>query len=86
MIHLKRYTQANPLIDLEYKDSVSEQPGERGNIQRMTKAAGTEEALSFRKQTDSYFKIIKENWVPEIIGNWDLPYRIYQAGALKDGD
>lgn len=52
----------------------------------MTKAAGTEEALSFRKQTDSYFKIIKENWVPEIIGNWDLPYRIYKAGALKDGD
>ncbi|MFD3274026.1 tyrosine-type recombinase/integrase [Paenibacillus dendritiformis] len=52
----------------------------------MPKAAGTEEALSFRKQTDSYFKIINEDWVPEIIGNWDLPYRIYQLGALKDGE
>ncbi|CAM2773747.1 hypothetical protein PASE110613_00095 [Paenibacillus sediminis] len=55
---LKKYTQANPLIDLEYNDSVSEQPGERGNRPRMPKAAGTEEPLSFRKQTDSYFKII----------------------------
>jgi site-specific recombinase XerD len=46
----------------------------------MPQAAGTEEPLSFRKQTDSYFKVINEEWVPEIIGDWDLPYRIYQAG------
>ncbi|MCY9698126.1 tyrosine-type recombinase/integrase [Paenibacillus alginolyticus] len=80
MIRLKKYSYANPLIDLEFKDSLSEQPGERGNRPRMPKAAGTEEPLSFRKQTDSYFKIINEEWVPEIIGDWDLPYRIYQAG------
>lgn len=83
MSRLKKYTQANPLIDLEYKDSVSEQPGERGNRPRMPKEAGTEEPLSFRKQTDSYFKIINEEWVPEIIGDWDLPYRIYQAGDTQ---
>ncbi|XEC92502.1 tyrosine-type recombinase/integrase [Paenibacillus tarimensis] len=64
-------------------NSVSEQPGERGNRPRMPKAAGTEEPLSYRKQTDSYFKIINEEWVPEIIGDWDLPYRIYQAGDSK---
>ncbi|WP_258881242.1 hypothetical protein [Paenibacillus sp. sptzw28] len=75
MIRLKKYSHANPLIDLEFKESVSEQPGERGNRPRMPKAAGTEEPLSYRKQTDSYFKIINEEWVPEIIGDWDLPYR-----------
>lgn len=83
MSRLKKYTQANPLIDLEYKDSVSEQPRERGNRPRMPKEAGTEEPLSFRKQTDSYFKIINEEWVPEIIGDRDLPYRIYQAGDTQ---
>jgi integrase len=51
MIRLKKYSHANPLIDLEFKDSVYEQPGERGNRPRMPKAAGTEEPLSFRKQT-----------------------------------
>lgn len=60
-----------------------EQPRERGNRPRMPKEAGTEEPLSFRKQTDSYFKIINEEWVPEIIGDWDLPYRIYQAGDTQ---
>ncbi|MGO4373466.1 tyrosine-type recombinase/integrase [Paenibacillus sp. MCAF20] len=80
MIRLKKYPHSNPLINLEFNDSVSEQPGERSNRPRMPKAAGTEEPLYFRKQTDSYFKIINEEWVPEIIGDWDLPYRIYQAG------
>jgi len=80
MIRLKIYHHSNPLVDLEYKDSNSERAGERVNRPRMPKEAGTEKPLSFRKQTDSYFKIINEEWVPDIIGDWDLPYRIYQAG------
>ncbi|WP_036703225.1 tyrosine-type recombinase/integrase [Paenibacillus sp. OSY-SE] len=48
----------------------------------MPQAAGTEEPLTFRRQTDSYFKIINDEWVPEIIGDWDLPYRINHAGSL----
>jgi site-specific recombinase XerD len=80
MIRLKKYSHVNPLLDMDFKDSITEQPGERSNRPRMPQAAGTEEPLSFRKQTDSYFKVINEEWVPEIIGDWDLPYRIYQAG------
>lgn len=80
MIRLKRYRHANPLIDLEFKDTLGDLPGDRDGRPRMPKAAGTEEPISFRKITDSYFKVINEEWVPEIIGDWDLPYRIYQAG------
>ncbi|WP_251036062.1 hypothetical protein [Paenibacillus sp. ISL-20] len=49
----------------------------------MPQLAGTEEPISFQRETDSYFKIINEEWVPEIIGDWDLPSRIYQAGELR---
>jgi site-specific recombinase XerD len=83
MIRSKKYSHANPLIDLDFKDNIAEQPGSRLNRPRMPQVAGTEEPISFRKQTDSYFKVINEEWVPEIIGDWDLPYRIYQSGDTK---
>jgi site-specific recombinase XerD len=83
MIRLKMYNHPNPLVDLEYTDDF-EHPGVRLNRPRMPQAAGTEEPISYRKQTDSYFKIINGEWVPEIIGDWDLPYRIYLAGANTD--
>lgn len=80
MIRSNRFSHANPLIDFDFKDSTVDLSGERLNRPRMPQVAGTEEPVSFRKQTDSYFKVINEEWVPEIIGDWDLPYRIYQAG------
>ncbi|TYP79425.1 tyrosine-type recombinase/integrase [Paenibacillus methanolicus] len=84
MTRLQMYPYDNPLVDLEWEDSYGEQPGLRPERPRMPKAAGTEEPLAFRKQTDSYFKIINEEWVPEIIGDWDLPYRIYHSGSLNN--
>lgn len=41
--------------------------------------AGTEEELSFRRETDSYFKF-KGARVPEIIDNKFLPTLTYEAG------
>ncbi|WP_245838232.1 site-specific integrase [Paenibacillus sp. FSL H7-0942] len=83
MIRLKNYAYANPLVGLEFSRNNSDQHGERKNRPRVHKEAGTELQTSFRKQTDSYFKIINEEWVPEIIRDWDLPYRIYKAGGSQ---
>lgn len=84
MLRMKMYPYENPLVDLEWEDNYGELPGARQNRPRMPQAAGTEEPLSFRGRTDSYFKVINEEWVPEIIGDWDLPYRIYHAGSLEN--
>ncbi|MFB6367306.1 tyrosine-type recombinase/integrase [Paenibacillus elgii] len=77
MIHLKQYSHSNPLIDIHFEDREGMNPSDRP---RMPQEAGTEDPLTHRKQTDSYFKVINDEWVPEIIGDWDLPYRIYNAG------
>ncbi|AJS58503.1 tyrosine-type recombinase/integrase [Paenibacillus sp. IHBB 10380] len=81
MIRLKMYEYSNPLADSAFDYQVNDIKGVRQNRPKMPKDAGTEEPVVYRRQTDSYFKIINEKWVPEIIGDWDLPYRIYQAGS-----
>ncbi|WP_082311187.1 tyrosine-type recombinase/integrase [Paenibacillus sp. FJAT-27812] len=78
----KIYMHQNPLINLDWEDSMPQVKGERENRPRMPKLAGTEEPLQtvHRRITDSYFKVINDEWVPEIIGDQDLPYQIYIAG------
>lgn len=80
-ILLKLYTKTNPLVDIHFEERMKEQVGTRENRPRMPQSAGTEEPISYRKMTDSYFKVVNDEWVPEIIGDWDLPYRIYNAGS-----
>lgn len=84
MIRMGVYTGGNPLTDLEFDNAFSDRQGERADRPRVFQEAGTEEPINYRKQTDSYFKIINEVWIPEIIGDSDLPYRIYRAGQSKD--
>ena len=47
---------------------------------RMPSEAGTEEPNSTRRLTDSYFKLINDEWQPEIIGDKFLPFEVYKAG------
>ncbi|MFJ7731437.1 tyrosine-type recombinase/integrase [Lysinibacillus sp. NPDC097231] len=82
MIRLKQYHYSNPLIDGQailhsYKEEIK---GFREDKPRMPSIAGTEEAIPHRRLTDSYFKIINEEWQPQIIDDIDLPYQVYQAG------
>lgn len=82
MIRLKQYSYSNPLIDSQailhnYKEEIE---GVRKDKPRMPSIAGTEETITHRRLTDSYFKIIDEEWQPQIIDDIDLPYQIYQAG------
>jgi len=83
MIRLNMYYFDNPLIGLDGPVEMKDYPGVRPNRPRLSPLAGTEEPLSFRRETDSYFKIINDEWIPEIIGDWDLPYRVYQAGEAS---
>ncbi|WP_234405643.1 thioesterase domain-containing protein [Paenibacillus sp. IHBB 10380] len=84
MNRMGMYAQGNPLTDLEFENNLSDRQGVRPNKTRVFQAAGTEESMEYRNQTDSYFKIINEEWIPEIIGDSDLPYRIYRAGQSQN--
>nr|WP_205516776.1 site-specific integrase [Paenibacillus sp. SYP-B3998] len=84
MIKLGLYDHPNPLVNLDLLGQNIEISGDRKNRQRMPQLAGTEEPISYRKVTDSYFKIINDEWVPEIISDWDLPYKIYNAGEKSN--
>ena len=82
MIRLNYYPHHNPLIDGQailhsYKEEVR---GVREDKPRMPSVAGTEDPVSHRRLTDSYFKIINEEWQPPIIDDMNLPYQVYQAG------
>lgn len=82
LILLKKYSHSNPLIDSyailkDYKGHIE---GVRKDKPRMPSEAGTEDAPPHRRLTDSYFKLINEEWQPEIIGDIHLPYQVYQAG------
>lgn len=75
--------KTNPLIDLRPKEEGSkEQTGIREGKPRMSSAAGTEEPVEeqHRRQTDSYFKVINDEWVPVVIADRDLPYQVINAG------
>lgn len=82
LIRLKQYNYSNPLIDSyaildEYK---SQTEGVRKDKPRMPSEAGTEDPVPHRRLTDSYFKLINEEWQPEIIDDPYLPSQVYQAG------
>ncbi|MGG3471587.1 tyrosine-type recombinase/integrase [Neobacillus pocheonensis] len=82
LIRLKQYNYSNPLIDsyailVEYK---SQTEGVRKDKPRMPVEAGTEDAIPHRRLTDSYFKLINEEWQPKIIDDPYLPSQVYQAG------
>lgn len=82
MIRLKQYPYHNPLIDAnailtEYRNT---EEGVRAGKPRMPSVAGTEDPIPARRQTDSFFKLINEEWQPQIIDDPDLPYQVYQAG------
>ncbi|BCB37331.1 hypothetical protein BCJMU51_2215 [Bacillus cereus] len=82
LIRLKQYNHPNPLIDSQaiLNDYRSHVEGVRKDKPRMPTVSGTEEPLEHRRLTDSYFKIINEEWQPKIIDDPHLPFQVYQAG------
>ncbi|PFN04992.1 tyrosine-type recombinase/integrase [Bacillus cereus] len=82
LITLRQYSYPNPLIDShaildDYKTNTE---GVRENKPRMPAEAGTEDPLVHRRLTDSYFKLINEEWQPEIIDDPLLYHKVKQAG------
>lgn len=82
MIYLRQYPFHNPLIDSQAisKDYRSQTEGVRINKPRMPSMGGTEDPISTRRLTDSFFKLINEEWQPQIIDDPDLPYQVYLSG------
>lgn len=82
LITLRQYGYPNPLIDShaildDYKTNTE---GVRENKPRMPAEAGTESPIVHRRLTDSYFKLINEEWQPEIIDDPLLYHKVKQAG------
>jgi site-specific recombinase XerD len=80
--HIYPY-KTNPLIDFRSKEEEpKEQAGVRDGKPRMSSAGGTEEPIKkwHRRKTDSYFKVINDDWVPIVIADRDLPYQVKIAG------
>lgn len=82
LITLQQYRYSNPLIDShvilgDYKTNTE---GVRENKPRIPLVAGTEDPLVYRRLTDSYFKLINEEWQPEIIDDPLLYHKVKQAG------
>ncbi|MFV1457213.1 tyrosine-type recombinase/integrase [Bacillus mycoides] len=82
LITLRQYGYPNPLIDShaildDYKTSTE---GVRVNKPRMPAEAGTENPIEHRRLTNSYFKLINEEWKPEIIDDPLLYHKVKQAG------
>ncbi|BAU28532.1 site-specific recombinase XerD [Aneurinibacillus soli] len=82
LITLRQYMYANPLIDSHaiLDDYKVHTEGVRENKPRMPAEAGTEDPLVHRRLTDSYFKLINEEWQPEIIDDPFLYHKVKQAG------
>ncbi|WP_152667967.1 tyrosine-type recombinase/integrase [Aneurinibacillus tyrosinisolvens] len=82
MIFLKQYPYSNPLIDSQaiLSDYKSHTEGARKDKPRMPSLAGTEDPIPARRLTDSFFKLINEEWQPQIIDDPHLPFQVYQAG------
>ncbi|MDN4079372.1 site-specific integrase [Paenibacillus polymyxa] len=84
-LHLKLYKSQNPLIDANYNIAMGDitSLSMRENKPRLPQIAGTEipTQTSYRRQSDSYFKLVANEWKPSIIADRDLPYIIYRAGS-----
>lgn len=76
----KIYNFNNPLVGTRLNKDYLDFQGVRLNKPRLSALAGTEEPIVARRYTDTYFKIVNNQWTPEIIGDFDLPFRIYKAG------
>lgn len=65
------YKFANPLIDIQsvINSVYLNKSGERPKAPRMPEISGTEEPISYRKITDSYFKMGASEWEPHIIND-----------------
>ncbi|AVK84831.1 integrase [Lysinibacillus sp. B2A1] len=83
MIQKKLYHFQNPLIDSSYKlsnkieSSIELQVNKRT---RMPDIAGTEEPKNYRRTTNSYYKIVGDKWIPNIIDDISLPAQILSGG------
>jgi site-specific recombinase XerD len=79
----KIYKFENPLHHTNWNNNFVEFKGEREKKPRVAKFAGTENPIETNRKSkylsNSYFKMVNDDWNPEINGDTNLPYKIYKA-------
>jgi integrase len=83
------YTAENPLIDVTSRvlsDVVDDDfDGDRSEPPRMPDISGVELPRSRRRLTDSFFKLVGKDWVPQIIDDPTLPVSVLSGGRKLPG-
>ena len=77
------YTAENPLVDVApraFNDVEDDGPGDGDDPPRMPEISGVEPTRSHRRLTDSFFKLVGEEWVPQIIDDPTFPVSVLRGG------
>jgi integrase len=82
MKRLGRYDYHNPLLDSsgELLASVEEYLEDDNQPPRMPDISGVQEPNSRDRLTDSYYKIVGDKWIPQIINDPHFPTQVFQGG------
>lgn len=88
--HMKQlgyYPYANPLVDssAEILVTVNECLEEVVQPPRMPSISGVQEPHPRKRLTDNYYKLIGDEWIPQIINNPNLPRQILEGGRQLSG-
>ena len=81
------YTAENPLVDVTSRanDVEGDESGDGDDPPRMPDINGVEPRRSHRRLTDSFFKQVGEEWVPQIIDDPTFPVSILRGGRKLRG-
>ena len=78
------YASENPLMDVTSRVwSVQEPDDDDGQAPTMPDVSGVESPRSHKRLTDSFFKLVGRQWVPQIIDDPEFPVSVLRGGRAR---
>jgi integrase len=87
MREIRCYPAENPLIDVTSRilDDNDDRDADEDPSPRMPEISGVESPRLRRRLTDSFFKLVGKNWIPQIIDDPTLPVSVLTGGRRLSG-
>jgi integrase len=83
------YAEANPLVDISSSALTdaehNDDQGQGDDPPRMPEISGVEPARAQRRLTDSFFKLVGREWIPQIIDDPEFPVAVLRGGRQLPG-
>jgi integrase len=83
------YAGVNPLVDLTLRARSEVEADASGadvdDLPRMPDISGVEPARSRRRLTDSFFKLVGREWIPQIVDDSEFPVLVLRGGRKLPG-